>query len=124
MKFFPIFMNIQDQPCLVVGGGQVAARKVFLLKRAGAQITIISPKLCHELQGLVDNMAIDYVKAEFSAKYITNQKIIIAATDNEAVNKEVSEAAKAKGIPVNVVDAPELCSFIPPSMIFELPKPD
>ena len=121
MKFFPIFMNIQDQSCLVVGGGQVAARKVFLLKRAGAQITIVSPELCHELQELVDSKKIEYVAAGFSADQITNQKIIIAATDNETVNKDVSEVAKAKGIPVNVVDAPKLCSFITPSMIDRSP---
>jgi len=114
-------MNIQSQDCLVVGGGQVAARKVFLLKRAGAQITLVSPELCHELQDLADKAEIQHLAETFSAEQITNQRIIIAATDDESVNKQVSEVATAKGIPVNVVDAPELCSFITPSMIDRSP---
>lgn len=114
-------MNIQDQACLVVGGGQVASRKVFLLKRAGARITIVSPHLCHEIQELVDNKEVEYIDAKFTAELITNQKIIIAATNDEKVNLEISEVAKSKGIPVNVVDAPELCSFITPSIIDRSP---
>lgn len=121
MKFFPIFVNIQDQPCLVVGGGQVAARKVFLLNRAGARVTVVSPELCHELQETLEKGEITHVEENFTPDHITNQRIVIAATDNEAVNQQISEIAKDKGIPVNVVDAPELCSFITPSIIDRSP---
>ena len=121
MKFFPIFVNIQDQPCLVVGGGQVAARKVFLLNRAGARVTVVSPELCHELQETLEKGEIIHVEENFTPEHITNQRIVIAATDNEAVNQQISEIAKDKGIPVNVVDAPELCSFITPSIIDRSP---
>lgn len=117
MKFFPIFMNIQDQPCLVVGGGQVAARKVFLLNRAGAKVTVVSPELCHELQESLEMGHIVYLADTFKPEQVTSQKIVIAATDNESVNQAISEVAKSRGIPVNVVDAPELCSFITPSII-------
>lgn len=121
MKFFPIFMNIQDQPCLVVGGGQVASRKVFLLNRAGARVTVVSPELCHELQESLQKGQIAHLPEPFKPEQVTNQKIIIAATDNETVNQQVSEEAKARGIPVNVVDAPALCSFITPSIIDRSP---
>jgi uroporphyrin-III C-methyltransferase/precorrin-2 dehydrogenase/sirohydrochlorin ferrochelatase len=121
VKFFPIFMNIEKQPCLIVGGGQVAARKAFLLKRARAQITVVSPALCHELQELADSGEIEHIAGSFSEEQVTRQMVIIAATDNPAVNKKVSEVARSRGIPVNVVDAPELSSFITPSIVDRSP---
>ena len=77
MKFFPIFMNIQHQPCLVVGGGQIAARKVFLLNRAGASVTVVSPELCHELQETLEKGEITYLAENFSPEQITNQRIVV-----------------------------------------------
>ena len=117
MKFLPIFMNIKDQPCLVVGGGQIASRKVFMLERAGGKVTVVSPELDPELQQQHQQGVIEYLAKAFEPDDIANQVVIIAATDNEAVNREIAEVAKRNGIPVNVVDAPELCSFIVPSVI-------
>lgn len=117
MKFLPVFMNIKDQPCLVVGGGQVASRKVFMLERAGGKVTVVSPVLDPELQQQHENGVIQYLPRDFEAADIDKQVVIIAATDNEAVNRKVAEIAKQHGIPVNVVDSPELCSFIVPSVI-------
>jgi uroporphyrin-III C-methyltransferase/precorrin-2 dehydrogenase/sirohydrochlorin ferrochelatase len=117
VKFLPIFMNIKDQPCLVVGGGQIASRKVFMLERAGGKVTVVSPELDPELQQQHQQGVIEYLAKAFEPDDIANQVVIIAATDNEAVNREIAEVAKRNGIPVNVVDAPELCSFIVPSVI-------
>ena len=117
MDFLPIFMNIKAQPCLVVGGGDVASRKVFLLLRAGGAVTVVSPELCDELQRRVEAGEITHLQRTFQPEDIDGKKIIIAATNQEEVNKQVSELSKERGIPVNVVDNPKLCGFITPSMI-------
>jgi len=117
VKFLPLFMNVQGQPCLVVGGGQVASRKVFMLQRAGAEVTVVAPELGPELQERAGKGEIRHLSESFRPAHVDGQIVIIAATDDEAVNRQVSETAKARGIPVNVVDAPELCSFIVPSII-------
>ncbi len=121
MKFLPIFMNVEGQSCLVVGGGQVASRKVFMLQRANARVTVISPELCTELQGHADAGDIEYLAREFQSADVNERVVIIAATNNREVNKQVFESASAKGIPVNVVDDPELCRFITPSIIDRSP---
>lgn len=121
MNFLPIFMNIKSQACLVVGGGEVAARKVYLLLRAGGQVTVVAPELCGELKRWADADDISHVQRVFEAADIEGKHIVIAATDQEAVNSEVSSLCKARGIPVNVVDNPKLCGFIMPSIIDRTP---
>lgn len=117
MDYLPIFLNIKNKPCLVIGGGEVAARKVSLLLRAGAAVTVISPVLGSALQHLLDEREIAYRAEKFQPDQIAGQAIIIAATDDEVVNQQISELAQVAGIPVNVVDNPALCSFIMPSII-------
>jgi len=117
VDFLPIFMNVSNQGCLVVGGGKVASRKVFMLMRAGASVSVVSPELCQDLTIRKNESEIEHISREFQDTDIENKKIIIAATNNSEVNKHVSELCKQKGLPVNVVDAPELCSFIVPSII-------
>jgi uroporphyrin-III C-methyltransferase/precorrin-2 dehydrogenase/sirohydrochlorin ferrochelatase len=121
MRFLPIFMNIRNKPCLVVGGGQVAARKVYLLHRAEARITLVSPMLCEELQRWVDSGDLTHVHRNFQADDIQGHSVVIAATDNANVNAQVSQLAQERGIPVNVVDNPDLGSFIMPSIIDRTP---
>ena len=121
MDYLPIFLKVEDRPCLVVGGGKVAARKVALLKRAGASITTVSPALCDELSELLEQGAITHVARDFQDEDLDDCVLVIAATDDEAVNHAVSELANAQRIPVNVVDSPDLCSFIMPSIIDRSP---
>ena len=121
MKFLPIFMNVTAESCLVVGGGQVAARKVFMLQRVAANVTVVSPELCTELQVLLDKGEITHVNRPFEEADIEGQVLIIAATNQRHVNQQVSELANARRIPVNVVDDPELCRFIVPSIIDRSP---
>jgi uroporphyrin-III C-methyltransferase/precorrin-2 dehydrogenase/sirohydrochlorin ferrochelatase len=121
MDFLPILLDIRAQPCLVVGGGEVAARKTALLLRAGGLVTVLAPAL-HE--AFADNLAagnVTHRAAAFSAGVVTDYVVIIAATDDETVNREVAAAAKARRIPVNVVDQPALCSFIMPSIVDRSP---
>jgi len=121
MDYLPIFLKVEDRKCLVVGGGKVAARKVMLLKRAGAHITAVSPQLCDELRALLEQGAITYVAREFQDEDLHDCVLVIAATDDKVVNRRVSELANAQRIPVNVVDSPDLCSFIMPSIIDRSP---
>jgi len=121
VDFLPIFVNIKQKKCLVVGAGKVAARKIDLLTQAGADVIVVSPEICTECLVFEDQRKITYFARDFEISDIDNTHLVIAATDNEAINKEVSNLAKAKQIPVNVVDSPELCSFIMPSMIDRSP---
>ena len=121
MDYLPIFLNIADRRCLVVGGGKVAARKVTLLKRAGAHITVVSPQLCDELRALLEQGFVTHVVREFQDEDLHECVLVIAATDAKAVNRRVSELADAQHIPVNTVDSPDLCSFIMPSIIDRSP---
>lgn len=110
-------MNVKGENCLVIGGGKIASRKVFMLLRAGAAVTVVSPELCQELTVRKESNEITHIARNFEDQDLDACKIVIAATNDQAVNRHVSELAKSKGIPVNVVDAPELCSFIVPSII-------
>lgn len=121
MDFLPIFLNIQQQPCLVVGGGDVATRKVRTLLQAGAQVHVISPVCSDAMQKMLDQGKVRVTFRGFQPDDLPGHKLVIAATDDEALNRRVSEAARALNMPVNVVDSPELCSFILPSIIDRSP---
>lgn len=121
MDFLPVFLKLTSRPCLVVGGGDVAARKVALLLQAGALVTVISPTLTPALAALAKVGTLSYREATFSEADVVGFILAVAATDDEAVNKRVSISAQALGIPVNVVDDPALCSFIMPSIIDRSP---
>jgi uroporphyrin-III C-methyltransferase / precorrin-2 dehydrogenase / sirohydrochlorin ferrochelatase len=121
MEALPIFMLIKNQPCLVVGGGEVASRKVKTLLSSGAQVKVVSPVLEEELVELNHAGRIEFVKKEFTETDIHGMKLVIAATDDEGVNKLVSDICHAHHIPVNVVDSPDLCSFTMPAIVDRSP---
>ncbi len=121
MQALPIFFNIAHRHCVVVGGGDVALRKVNMLLKAQGDVTVYSPELHADLQALLDENKIAFKREHFHANQLEGACLVIAATDNHDVNKEVSQAAKAANIPVNVVDAPELCTFTMGSIIDRSP---
>lgn len=121
MDFLPIFMDVRDRSCLIVGGGEVAARKVQMLLRAGAKVEVVAPALGDTMQELQQQGQIAWTEATFEADHIQHPALIYAATNDSAVNKAVSDQAKTRDIPVNVVDTPELCNFITPSIIDRSP---
>lgn len=121
MKYFPVFFDLSDKRCLVVGGGEVAARKVSLLVRAGAAVVVVSPGLCESLQGRLASDEIIHEARCFEPVDIRACALVVAATDDQEVNKQVSELAHIRCIPVNVVDQPKLSSFIVPSTIDRSP---
>lgn len=121
MDFLPIFMNIRDHDCLVVGGGSIAARKATLLAAAGGKVVVIAPELCDEIREMVAREQYVWCPRNFEENDLDGTALVIAATDNEEVNQAVSALARARNLPVNVVDNPALCSFIMPSIIDRSP---
>ncbi|MDN5752704.1 MAG: siroheme synthase CysG [Nitrosospira sp.] len=125
MDFLPIFLDIRNRKCLVVGGGEVAARKIALLLRAGGCVTVISPQLGTELHaqlrdqpgGQPQQEMISHRAEAFHPDHLADAVLVIAATGDPVVNRKVSEAAGQLRIPVNVVDDPALCSFIMPAIV-------
>lgn len=118
MDYLPIFLNIKQQPCLLVGGGEVAERKANLLLSAGAQLIVVAPDLTPALQKQVVAQACQHRKRLFQdADVAVGISLAIAATPDPVVNRRVSELAHALHIPVNVVDHPDDCSFIMPSIL-------
>ena len=121
MNYLPIFLKLKGRPCLVVGGGKVAVRKVLLLRRAGADVSVVAPSLCEGMAALHSEGSIIHLHREFQNEDINGKVVVIAATDDEEVNRRVSVEANRQRIPVNVVDSPNLCSFIMPSIIDRSP---
>ncbi len=121
MDFLPIFLNVKSQNCLVVGGGVTATRKVELLLRANAKITVVAPQLSKQLDQLRQDGHISYHQQHFAPTNLENCHLVIAATNDAEVNEQVSNLAQEQGILVNVVDHPDLCSFIMPSIIDRSP---
>ncbi len=121
MNYLPIFVDIKQKPCLVVGGGDIALRKINLLLKANASVTCISPELCDGVAQLAKQGRIQTLERAFKDDDVTEQVLIVSATDNAELNQRVSTLASAANIPVNVVDSPALCTFVMPSIVDRSP---
>ena len=135
MAYFPMFVDMTERECLIVGGGNVAYRKVIVMLDFGAKVTVVAEDICDELRKLtIDDIAsedktgsytankenrITFIKRRFEPKDCDGMEMVIAATDDNALNHEIAEYCKAKGIMVNAVDQKADCSFIFPSYIKE-----
>ena len=125
MAYFPMFVDMTERECLIVGGGNVAYRKVMVMLDFGAKVTVVAEDICDELRKLtIDDTAnkenrITFIKRRFERKDCDGMEMVIAATDDNALNHEIAEYCKAKGIMVNAVDQKADCSFIFPSYIKE-----
>lgn len=116
-KYYPIFLDINRRTCVVVGGGGVAERKVESLTRCGAAVTVISPDLTPRLAEMASKREIRHVRDTFKEEYLEGAYLVIGATDDTAVNTRTSAEATRREIPVNIVDVPDECSFIVPSIL-------
>jgi uroporphyrin-III C-methyltransferase/precorrin-2 dehydrogenase/sirohydrochlorin ferrochelatase len=121
MEHLPIFINLRQKPTLVVGGGDIALRKINLLLKAQSKVTCVSPAFCDGIKNLSLDASVSLVSKHFEASDISNYSVIISATDDSKVNEAVSKVAHELRIPVNVVDSPELSSFIMPSIVDRSP---
>lgn len=135
MAYFPMFVDMTERECLIVGGGNVAYRKVIVMLDFGAKVTVVAEDICDELRKLtLDDIAsedntgsytankenrITFIKRRFERKDCDGMEMVIAATDDNALNHEIAEYCKANGIMVNAVDQKADCSFIFPSYIKE-----
>ncbi len=113
MKYFPINLDIRKKKALVIGGGNVARRKVQLLLACGADVTVISPVFC---AALARNRKARLFKRRYKKSDMQGACLVVSATDSPDVNRRVFEHATAKRIPVNVVDQPDLCTFTVPAV--------
>jgi uroporphyrin-III C-methyltransferase / precorrin-2 dehydrogenase / sirohydrochlorin ferrochelatase len=121
MDFLPVFLRLQGQRALVVGGGQIALRKVQMLLRAGALLRVVAPDIGAELRNLLAGDQHQLEQRAFADADLAAVKLVIAATDDAQVNRAVFDAASERNLPVNVVDQPALCSFIFPSIVDRSP---
>ena len=121
MQFLPVFFAVKDEPCLVVGGGSVASRKVALLRRAGARVRLVAPEVIAEFEDLAAAGQIELMRRPFRAEDLDGVRLVIAATNDETVNRQVWERSNQNNVPVNVVDSPALCTFILPSILDRSP---
>ena len=117
MESFPIFLNIKNKPITVIGGGDIALRKVKLLIKVKPKITLISKVICKELKEMLLEHNHKIIKKSFQEKDLENPILIVAATNNTKLNKKITIIAQQKNILINVVDQPELCTFTMGSII-------
>ena len=117
MEGLPVTLVVKGRRCLVAGGGTVAARKVDLLLRAGAAVVVVAPHLCAELIALAAAGRVRHEARAFVPRDLAGAALAVAATGERAVNAAVAAAAGKRGIPVNVVDDPALCTFTVPAIV-------
>lgn len=123
MQFLPIFLDVKNSTCLIVGGGEVALRKARLLAKTGARLIVVAPKIHQGLVQLVLNAEVigEIRERAYQPSDLSDMTLAVVATDDAELNRSVSEQAKKQAIPVNVADQPELCSFIFPSILDRSP---
>ncbi len=116
-KYYPAFVDIEKQPCLVVGGGAIAEEKAGSLLECGGVVTVISPDLTDALRDHADRGALRWFARPYEPGDVRGYRLVISATDSTEVNERVYRDAEAEGIMVNVVDVPALCRYIVPSIV-------
>lgn len=121
MDYLPLFFDLRQRTCLLVGGGTIALRKARLLVKAGAKVHVVAPRIAPELQLLLDRSAGVYTQDVYRESYLQDVALVISATDIEAVNEAVATSCRQRQIPVNVVDNPRLCSVIMPAIVDRSP---
>jgi uroporphyrin-III C-methyltransferase/precorrin-2 dehydrogenase/sirohydrochlorin ferrochelatase len=121
MHYLPIALDVRTRACLVVGGGQVALRKIEWLRSAGAEVRVVAKLACAELHALAAAAALELHERSYGDADLDGCTLVVAATDDRALNARVSDEARARGLLVNVVDQPELCTFIVPALVTRAP---
>ena len=114
MPYFPLFIDLKDRPCLIVGGGKVARRKAEKLLPYGPRILLVSPAFCPDLKKMT---GIELLQRPYREGDTDGMALVIAATENAELNSRISHTCREKNIPVNVVDDRENCTFLFPSLV-------
>jgi uroporphyrin-III C-methyltransferase/precorrin-2 dehydrogenase/sirohydrochlorin ferrochelatase len=121
MDYLPLFFNLNHQRCLVVGGGDVASRKAAMLIRAGARVHVVAPEISARLQEVLEAAQGTFRLGVYAGVDLADMTLVVAATDDQALNRLVHADCHSRQLPVNVVDNPALCSFIFPSIVDRSP---
>ncbi|GAA0822982.1 hypothetical protein GCM10009111_32050 [Colwellia asteriadis] len=121
MKYFPVFLDANRINALVVGGGDVAARKIELLLKTTTKITVMSLQLSESVARLIQDNQLTHLAHDYEAGHLADTTLVIAATDNAQVNQRIYNEALPLKILINVVDQPELCTYITPAIIDRAP---
>lgn len=121
MEYLPLFFDLKGQQVLLIGGGDIALRKGRLLTRAGACVRLVAPKIDPEVRELINESGGELIESRYEVAHLHGVRLIVAATDIDAVNRQVHADAVAAGLPINVVDNPPLCSFIFPAIVDRSP---
>jgi precorrin-2 dehydrogenase/sirohydrochlorin ferrochelatase len=117
MGYTPIFLDVTGRQCMVVGGGEVAVRKVESLLEVGAHVTVVSPRLSPSMEAIVARGLATHLARDYARGDIGGCALVYAATDDPKLHRELAAEARALGIPINVADVPELCTFIAPAVV-------
>ncbi|NPU84808.1 MAG: bifunctional precorrin-2 dehydrogenase/sirohydrochlorin ferrochelatase [Syntrophaceae bacterium] len=117
MAYYPVNLDIAGRRCVVVGGGQVAERKVERLVECGARVAVLSRRLTDRLAEMARAGTVEHIDSEYEPEKLGEAMLVIGATDREDVNDAVSRECRRRGILVNIVDDPERCDFILPSIL-------
>ena len=115
--YYPIFLDVEDRGVTIIGGGNVCARKAETMLRYGARVTVVAPEISDEIERLARYGSIAIKRKAYDASDLEGASIVIASTDDTSVNEQVAADARARKIPVNVVDVTPLCEFIVPAII-------
>jgi uroporphyrin-III C-methyltransferase/precorrin-2 dehydrogenase/sirohydrochlorin ferrochelatase len=121
MDYFPIFMKLQGLPVLVVGGGTVAERKIRLLLKAGAEVSVVAGTLNEQIIAWTREARVFHLAEEYHNLQLQGKRLVFAATDDSHLNREVFRDAEAVAVPVNVVDDLQHCRFISPAVVDRSP---
>ncbi len=116
-RYYPAFLDIEGRKCVIVGGGEVAARKAKALAQAGGLVKVVSPEVCRRVSELAEKGLVELLQRRFRARDLDGAFLAIASTDDRKVNEKVFAAARRKRVLVNVVDSPAQCDFIVPSVV-------
>src|SRR5579872_3437819 len=117
MAYLPIFLDLTGRKCVVVGGGDVAARKVTALLDARADVLVVSPEVNATLADFARNRSIRHLKRDYAQGDMEGAGLVFAATDDSALHQRLYAEARGRGIPINVADVPNLCTFISPAVL-------
>ncbi|MDB5108580.1 MAG: siroheme synthase [Candidatus Binatus sp.] len=117
MGYLPIFLDLSGRRCVVVGGGEVSARKVEALLEAGAEVVVVSPHMVASLTTLAEHGKISHLARPYRRGDLQGCALAYAATNDDGVHREIANEARELGVALNVVDVPELCTFIAPAVM-------
>ena len=121
MKYFPVFLDAKHITAMIIGGGEVASRKIELLLKSTTQITIMSKEVCVGVERLINLHQLTWLQHNYQSGHLSQSSLVIAATDDTLINEAVAEESRGLNILTNVVDQPDLCTYITPSIIDRSP---